>query len=151
MKKDIVKAIPAKKKPRRKPSLAGALAVNSSFNVGIGGLGASVPGTGDTGKKPARRVNKQGKQQECPATENYTKETWSEFRRNGLLVFVNLFLHIFGWCICFGTDDSGNITTVYPARTRYRGFSEASIGAAYVNLSEFMSKNHKALLDEARS
>ena len=151
MKKDIVKAIPAKKKPRRKSAVASVLAESSSSNVGIAGLGASVPGTGDTGKKPARRANKKDKPQECLPDENYTKETWSEFRRHGLLVFVNLFLHIFGWCICFGTDDSGNITTVYPARTRYRGFCEESIGAAYVKLSEFMSKNHKALLDEARS
>ena len=45
-----------------------------------------------------------------------TKEaTWKEFRENGLL-FVNTFLHIFGWCIVIECDDDGDYRA-YPART----------------------------------
>ena len=51
-----------------------------------------------------------------------TKKTWNEFRSTGLLVFVNTFLHIFGWAIVVELGDDGK-ETVYPYRTRFRGFS----------------------------
>ena len=80
----------------------------------------------------------------------YRKSTWFEFQNYGLLLFVNLFLHIFGWAIVIAKDDSGNVVSVYPARTKFRGFPEESMTKAYIKLSEYISKNHKKLLAEAK-
>lgn len=99
-------------------------------------------------KKPVKAKEETPVKPDKPA---YRDATWYDFRNSGLLLFVNMFLHIFGWCIVCRIDESGNITKVYPARTCYRGFSEGSISSAYIKLSEFISKNHKRLLDEARS
>ena len=83
--------------------------------------------------------------------KNYEQKTWYEFRQTGLLAFVNTFLHIFGWAIVVVADAGEQVIAVYPARTRFRGFSGESMGKAYVKLSEYMHKHHKKLLDEARS
>ncbi len=99
-------------------------------------------------KKP---VKVKGETPVKPDKPAYRDATWYDFRQSGLLLFVNLFLHIFGWCIVCRVDESGNINKLHPARTCYRGFSEGSISSAYIKLSEFISKNHKRLLDEARS
>lgn len=98
----------------------------------------------------AKKVEKKTTEPETLPIENYTKKTWFEFKESGLLLFVNMFLHIFGWSICVVMDAAGQVIAVYPARTRYRGFSAESTSNAYVKLSEFMHKNHKKLLDEAR-
>lgn len=51
------------------------------------------------------------------------KKTWKEFRDSGLLWFMNMILHTFGWAITLEINDD-EITDVYPARVKYRGFSE---------------------------
>lgn len=99
-------------------------------------------------KKPVKVKEETPVKPDKPA---YREVTWYDFRNSGLLLFVNMFLHIFGWCIVCRVDETGNITKAYPAKTRYRGFSEGSISNAYIKLSEFIHKNHKRLLDEARS
>lgn len=107
---------------------------------------------GSTAKAASQNVAETEKPvKDAPVKEAYVKETWCEFRKNGLLTFVNMFLHIFGWAIVMVLDKEENIITVYPSRTKYRGFSEATVSKAYIKLSEFMDKNHKELLDEARS
>lgn len=97
-----------------------------------------------------KKVEKKTTEPDALPIENYTQKTWYEFKNKGLLLFVNMFLHIFGWAICVVTDAADQVITVYPARTRYRGFSGESLSNAYVKLSEYIHKNHKALLDEAR-
>ena len=52
------------------------------------------------------------------------KKTWEEFRSSGLLWFINSILHAFGWAIAI--ERNGDEEIVYPARVKYRGFSEAS-------------------------
>ena len=53
------------------------------------------------------------------------EESWILFRKTGLLHFVNLFLHIFGWCIVIETDEWTNkFKRAYPARCNYNGFTE---------------------------
>ena len=101
---------------------------------------------GDTLKKAVSKTT----EPDALPVENYKKMTWFEFRATGLLLFVNLFLHIFGWAICVVTDAADQVIAVYPARTRYRGFSAESVSNAYIKLSEFIAKNHKKLLKEAR-
>ena len=130
---------PAKKTAKRKPKETGILKDEYVCRkiVGI---------DGDTVKKA---VSKTTEPNALPI-ENYTQKTWYEFKNTGLLLFVNTFLHIFGWAICVVTDAADQVIAVYPARTRYRGFLEESQSNAYVKLSEYIHKNHKALLDEAR-
>jgi hypothetical protein len=78
------------------------------------------------------------------------KKEWSKFRDTGLLLFVNFFLHIFGWAIAMDIDDeTGKVIECFPARTRFRGFDEKSQDKAYFLLSEYMRKNASALLSEA--
>ena len=49
------------------------------------------------------------------------KKSWEEFRSTGLLWWINMILHTFGWAICYEFDD-GKIVEAYPARVKYRGF-----------------------------
>ena len=72
------------------------------------------------------------------------QKTWSEFREAGLLFFINQILHAFGWAICFNPDDG----TAYPARVKFRGFSEDVIDSGYLNLARYLESNAKELLTE---
>lgn len=68
------------------------------------------------------------------------RATWVEFRDSGLLRFVNNFLHIFGWSIVITMDKAGEIVSVYPARTKYDGFSEDE-ERAYQKLGAHLSRD----------
>ena len=70
----------------------------------------------------------------------FDKRDWKEFRETGLFHFVNSFLHIFGWVIVVDVNDDGTVSSVYPARTDYRGFPEESNDRAYARVTEFMKK-----------
>ena len=54
----------------------------------------------------------------------WREESWDKLRETGLLRFLNMFLHIFGWAIQMEVDDYGKIERVYPIRCKYDGFSE---------------------------
>ena len=64
------------------------------------------------------------------------KTTWNEFHKTGLLRFVNLFLHIFGWCIVIETNDACEVS-VYPARCNFNGFSPSD-ELNFLKLRRFM-------------
>lgn len=113
-------------------------------------LNAAIKALEEPKADTKKKVEKKTTEPEALPIENYTKKTWYEFKKTGLLLFVNTFLHIFGWAICVVTDAADQVIAVYPARTRYRGFSGESLSNAYVKLSEYIHKNHKKLLDEAR-
>lgn len=68
------------------------------------------------------------------------KKDWKEFRETGLFLFVNSFLHIFGWAIVLVEEDDGSVSSVYPARVNFRGFSEESNDKAYDRVTAFMRK-----------
>lgn len=76
------------------------------------------------------------------------QKTWSEFRETGLFMFVNCFLHIFGWAIVIEYDAKGNISEVYPARVKFRGFSERSQHVNYKKIAEYMLENADILMKE---
>lgn len=79
------------------------------------------------------------------------KKTWKEFRDNGLLLFINQILHIFGWAICFEFDEKNkNIIDVYPARVKFRGFDNNCVSEAYKNLSKYMKDNANELYEESK-
>ena len=71
--------------------------------------------------------------------EKIEKKSWSEFQNTGLLLFVNQFLHIFGWVFAVESDDTGSIIDVYPAKTKYKGFKEIAVENAYKKVDAYLS------------
>ena len=71
----------------------------------------------------------------------YNKRTWSEFRNNGLLWYVNTLLNIFGWSITISINEDGDVCTAYPSRTISRGFARESNQRGYRLLTKFMLDN----------
>lgn len=78
------------------------------------------------------------------------KKTWKEFRDSGLLWWINMILHTFGWAIVFSIEEDGTIINVYPARVKFRGFDEKSNTEGYINVSEYLNKESTELLKETK-
>lgn len=76
------------------------------------------------------------------------RKTWKEFRDSKLLWFVNTIIHTFGWAIVIEIDND-MVTDVYPARVKFRGFSEKINTEGYIGLSKYMKENCEELLKEA--
>lgn len=65
-----------------------------------------------------------------------------------MLWFINMILHTFGWAIvCEVNNDK--ITRVFPARVRFRGFSERDNTEGYIKITKYMKDNVDDLLQEA--
>lgn len=81
-----------------------------------------------------------------------TEKTWEEFRKTGLLLLVNQFLHIFGWALVINVSEveKEKIISVYPARVKFRGFDNNSTSDAYKKVSKYMNENSKQLLEESK-
>lgn len=79
-----------------------------------------------------------------------TKKTWTEFRKTGFVLIVNQILHLFGWAIVFELDAEGDISEVYPARVKFRGFDSESVAEAYCKATDFLKENIEDLHEEAR-
>lgn len=77
------------------------------------------------------------------------RKSCKEFQATGLLLFINQFLHIFGWAIVVYTDECSGLTIMYPARVKYRGFDDGSVIEAYIKLSEYMKNNSERLFEES--
>ena len=77
------------------------------------------------------------------------KKNWEDFSNNGFLWFVNSMLHIFGWAIVYERNENREITQVYPARVRFRGFSENTNTMGYQKLSKYLVDNSEDLLQES--
>ena len=78
------------------------------------------------------------------------KKTWQEFRNSGLLWWINMILHTFGWAIVVDVENNGTISSAYPARVKFRGFDEKSNNKGYIAVSEYLKGNAAALEDEAK-
>lgn len=84
--------------------------------------------------------------------KDYTpvEKSWEEFRGNGLLWFINSILHVFGWAIVLQMNEkTKEIIRAYPARVRYRGFSEDATTRGYINITKWVKEHAEELLDEA--
>lgn len=79
-----------------------------------------------------------------------TKKSWKEFRECGLLWWLNMILHTFGWAIVCNIDDDGNILEVFPARVKFRGFDEESNTEGYVKVTDYLYKESSKLLEECK-
>ena len=66
-----------------------------------------------------------------------SEKGWEEFRESGLLWMANQTLHLFGWAICVNPKDG----TAYPARVKYRGFSEKNNDMGYQKVSKYLKEN----------
>ena len=80
-----------------------------------------------------------------------TRKTWQEFKDAGLIWWVNMILHTFGWVIVTREDDDGIINDVFPARTKFRGFAESSNIEGYMKVSQYLEDNAKELNKEAKA
>ena len=76
------------------------------------------------------------------------RKTWKEFRESGLLWFINSIPHLFGWCICVDFDNEGNVKEAFPARTKFRGFSEDCNDKGYANVTKYLKENIDKLVEE---
>lgn len=74
-------------------------------------------------------------------------KTWKEFRSTGLAFFINQILHAFGWCIVFNMEN-GEVKSVFPARTKYRGFDNRSTSESYAKISKYMKEEAETLYTE---
>lgn len=79
------------------------------------------------------------------------KKSWNEFRDSGFLWWINMILHTFGWSIIVNIDENGKIVDVYPARVKFRGFSEKDNTKGYIKVSQFIKDNSNELLKEAKN
>ncbi|ULH29024.1 hypothetical protein FH581_017240 (plasmid) [Leptospira weilii] len=80
-------------------------------------------------------------------TNLISKKSWEEFRSTGLLLFVNHFLHIFGWAIVFEFSEN-KVITVYPARVKFRGFPESTTDDAFKNITTHIRDSIEKLVKE---
>lgn len=72
----------------------------------------------------------------------------SEFRDSGLLWYINQQLHLFGMCIAIEYDEETPVR-LYPARCRFRGFSEDITELGYARVSNYLLENVEELAEEA--
>lgn len=80
-----------------------------------------------------------------------TKKTWKEFRETGLLWWINMILHTFGWAIVADVEqETGEIKNCYPARVKFRGFEIEDNTEGYIKVSEYLQGEVKELLKEAK-
>lgn len=77
------------------------------------------------------------------------ERSWDEFRKAGLLWWVNRILHLFGWAIVVELNDDGqNVKRAYPARCKFRGFAEESESRGFRNLTMYMHNEAPFLLGD---
>jgi len=78
-----------------------------------------------------------------------TRKTWKEFQESKLLWWVNRLLHTFGWAIVFCVEADGEISDVYPARVKFRGFDEKSEEEGFIGLTQYLKATVDELAQEA--
>ncbi len=68
------------------------------------------------------------------------EKSWEEFRDAGFIWLVNQTLHLFGWAIVVEIDKE-KVTRAYPARVKYRGFTEMYNDMGYQKVSKYLKEN----------
>lgn len=77
------------------------------------------------------------------------KKTWKEFYDSGMLWWINMILHTFGWAICYESEYDGTILDVYPIRMKFRGFPQKVNTDGYIKVSKYLKDNIDELVEEA--
>lgn len=83
-----------------------------------------------------------------PVNDMMKKKTWNEFLDTGLLLQANQILHNFGYAITVSLDGENNVVEVYPARVKFRGFSEKAIDKSYTKVAQYLKENMNDLVKE---
>jgi len=84
-----------------------------------------------------------------PQDSMIQKRSWAEFREAGLLWWVNRALHLFGWAIVVEMcDDGKTIRNAYPARCKFRGFSEEHNDQGYRRVAHHVRDNIGRILHD---
>ena len=60
-----------------------------------------------------------------------------------------MILHTFGWAIAVEIEDDITISDAYPARVKFRGFSEKINTEGYQKVSQYMRDNVAELCEES--
>lgn len=83
---------------------------------------------------------------------NFTDDELNEckqFRESGLLWWINMILHTFGWAIVYEVEDS-EVMKILPKRVKARGFDRHLNIEGYIKVSDYMKKMADTLKLEAR-
>jgi len=83
-----------------------------------------------------------------PVGSGMRLHSWSEFREAGMLWAVNRILHLFGWVIVVGCNEAGEVIEVYPARTEWRGFNQATEELGYQRVAAWLRDAGPAVAEE---
>jgi len=78
------------------------------------------------------------------------EKSWEDFRSSGMLWWINMILHTFGWAIVTEVS-GGKVTRIFPARVKFRGFTEEGNAEGYQKVSAYLEENATALKEEADS
>ena len=73
-----------------------------------------------------------------------TKKEWSEFRSTGLFLIINQLLHVFGWALVMEFEGE-EIKNVYPARVKYRGFTDDIVTKGHQMVAKYLKENIEEL------
>lgn len=79
--------------------------------------------------------------------EMIDKRSWKEFLDSGLLWWINMILHTFGWSIAVEIEDNKPVAA-YPVRTKFRGFIESKNTEGYIKVTDYLKNNVNKLYDE---
>lgn len=96
-------------------------------------------------------IDKTTKKQEHKQIQVLDKKSWEEFMDSGMLWWINMILHTFGWAICCDVEENGRVSAAYPIRVKLRGFGEKINSEGYIKVSKFLKNNADELLTEAKS
>lgn len=81
--------------------------------------------------------------------DNVERKTWKEFQEAGLIWWINRMLHLFGWVIAYTPEENGDIVDVYPARTKYRGFTSECEERGFKKVSGYLKDHIEEIEKEA--
>lgn len=73
--------------------------------------------------------------------------TWDEFADMGMFWFINRTLHLFGLVLVRETNENKTIE-VYPAKTKFRGFTEESEEKGFKKVTDYLKENIKKIYED---
>ena len=80
------------------------------------------------------------------SNEEMIKEmSLKEFRDSGLLWYINQQLHLFGVALTVEINDNNEPIRLYPARCKFRGFSEEVNIRGYKKVAKYLNQHSEEL------
>lgn len=82
------------------------------------------------------------------ASQQIERKSWEEFCDEKLLWWINRSLHLFGWAIVVEMAPDNTVTSVYPARVKFRGFDSKTEEEGFLKLNDYLKNNAEKLAQE---